>query len=149
MTHDIWNQTVRDSIKNHQERILVLEAEHESKILHVVPINIAVDTTTGVQYLPIPSELNTLILVRCQAFVITAGTTNATTIQIRNITRYSGNNTLSAVLSIASGQTVSTGGTIDADYDDVQTDDVLKIYVTANSTVKPLGLYVVLEFETA
>jgi hypothetical protein len=106
-----------------------------------------VDTTSGVAYFKVPSVLNGTNLIRAQAFVTTAGTTNATTIQVRNLTKYSSNDSLSTAISIASGGTVGTAGTVNTSYDDVSTDDNIKIYVTAQSTTKPKGLYVVLEFQ--
>lgn len=106
-----------------------------------------VDTTSGVTYFKIPQCLNGMNLVRAQAFVTTAGTTNATTIQVRNLTKYSSNDALSTAISIASGGTTGTAGTVSTSYDDVATDDNIKIYVTGQSTTKPKGLYVVLEFQ--
>ncbi len=106
-----------------------------------------VDTTSGVGYFKIPAALNGMNLIRAQAFVTTAGTTNATTIQVRNLTKYSANDALSSAISIASGATAGTAGTVNTSYDDVATDDNIKIYVTAQSTTKPKGLYVVLEYQ--
>jgi hypothetical protein len=152
VTESILNQQVRDNIKHLKETTDALESSVDgmirSAIINVVPDDIDVDTTTGIKYLPIPSSVNGMDLIRVKAFVTTAGTTNATTIQVRNITRYSSNDSLSSAMSIASGGTSSSGGSIDTSYDDVLTDDILKIYVTGQSTVKPKGLYVVLEFQT-
>lgn len=109
-----------------------------------------VDTTTGVWYPTIPSSVNGYNLVRAQAIIPgngTAGVTNATTIQVRNMTKYPSNDALSSPISIASGAKVGTPGTVNTSYDDVSTDDELKIYVTAQSTTKPKGLKVILEFK--
>lgn len=92
----------------------------------------------------IPSSLNGLNLVRAQAIVITAGTTNATTIAVYNAT--DSQEMLSANISIASGATVGTPGTINTAYDDVATNDRIQIDVDAVSTTAPLGLIVILEF---
>ena len=111
---------------------------------------IAVDATTdlsvadGKAYMPVPAAMNGMNLVRAQAIVITAGTTNATTIDIYNVT--DSQDMLSTAISIASGGTVGTVGTINATYDDVATNDVLRVDVTTASTTLPKGLLVVLEF---
>jgi len=117
-------------------------------ILQLVADATDVDTTSGVMAnLPIPQVLNGYNLIRATAIVSTAGETGATTIQVRNLTKYPSNDALSSAISIASGDTVATAGTVNTSYDDVATDDKLKIYVTAQSTTKPKGLYVVLEFQ--
>jgi hypothetical protein len=90
--------------------------------------------------------MNAMTLTRAQGFLITAGTTNPTTIQIRNMTKYASNDALSTAISIASGAVVGTAGTVNASYDDVATDDLMKIYVTGNSTVKGKGAYVIVEY---
>jgi len=106
-----------------------------------------VDTTSGVAKVFIPQALNGMNLLRATAMVDTAGTTNATTIQVRNLTKYASNDALSSAISIASAGTIATAGTVDASYDDVATDDKIKIYVTAQSTTKPKGLWAILEFQ--
>lgn len=106
-----------------------------------------VDTSSGVAYIRIPQSMNGMNLIRAQADVTTAGTTNATTIQIRNMTKYSSNDALSSAISIASGGTLATAGTVNTSYDDVATDDLVKIYVTAQSTTKPKGLRVWMEYQ--
>ena len=110
---------------------------------------IAVDFTTDVSvadgkaYMPIPAWMNGMNLVRAQAMVITAGTTNPTTIDIYNVT--DSQDMLSAAISIASGATVGTVGTINTTYDDLATNDVLRVDVTTVSTTAPKGLLVALE----
>ena len=111
---------------------------------------IAVDATTdlsvadGKAYVPVPAALTGMNLTRAQAIVNTAGTTNATTIDIYNVT--DSQDMLSGAISIASGETVGTPGTINTSYDDVLTNDVLRVDVTTMSTTAPKGLLVVLEF---
>jgi hypothetical protein len=83
-------------------------------------------------------------LVRANASVVTAGTTNATTIDIYNVT--DSQDMLSTAISIASGGTVGTAGTVNASYDDVATNDVLRIDVTSASTTNAKGLQIILEF---
>lgn len=120
-----------------------------AKIIEVQVVATAtdVDTVSGIAYVNIPQALNGMELKRAQAYVDTAGTTNATTIQVRNMTKYSSNDALSGAISIASGGKVGTVGTVDTSYDDVATDDLIKIYVTGQSTTKPKGLRVCLEYQ--
>ena len=99
----------------------------------------------GKAYIPIPAVLTGMNLIRAQAIVNTAGTTNATTIDIYNVT--DSVDMLSTAISIASGATVGTVGTINTTNDNVQTNDVLRVDVTTMSTTAPKGLLVVLEFQ--
>ena len=103
-----------------------------------------VTTGDGKADIVIPVSLNGLNLVRAQAVVITAGTTNATTVAVYNAT--DSQEMLSGNISIASGATVGTVGTINTSYDDVATNDRIRIDVDAASTTAPLGLIVILEF---
>ncbi len=115
--------------------------------LQLVADGTDVDTTSGIAYFRVPQALNGMNLIRAQADVTTAGTTNATTIQVRNMTKYSSNDALSTAISIASAGTLGTAGTVNTSYDDVATDDLIKVYVTAQSTTKPKGLRVWLEYQ--
>lgn len=103
-----------------------------------------VATGDGKAYITIPEALNGMNLVRAQATVVTAGTTNATTVMIHNKT--DAQDMLSGAISIASGGTVGTVGTINGSFDDVATNDVLRIDVDSVSTTAPKGLMVILEF---
>lgn len=103
-----------------------------------------VATGDGKAYITIPESLNGMNLVRAQATVVTAGTTNATTVMIHNKTDAA--DMLSGAISIASGGTVGTVGTVNGSADDVATNDVLRIDVDSVSTTAPQGLMVVLEF---
>ncbi len=103
-----------------------------------------VATGDGKAYLTIPEALNGMNLVRAQATVVTAGTTNATTVMIHNKT--DAQDMLSGAISIASGGTVATVGTVNTTYDDVATNDVIRIDVDSVSTTAPKGLICVLEF---
>lgn len=103
-----------------------------------------VATGDGKAYVTIPEACNGMDLVRATATVVTAGTTGASTIQIHNVTQAA--DMLSGVISIASGGTVATAGTIDTGNDDVATNDVLRVDVDSVSTTPPKGLIVVLEF---
>ena len=115
-----------------------------SIVIAVFERSASVTTGDGKADLVIPSTLNGMNLVRAQAVVITAGTTNATTVAIYNVT--DSQEMLSGNISIATGDTVGTPGTIDTDHDDVSTNDVLRIDVDAVSTTAPKGLLIVLEF---
>jgi hypothetical protein len=107
-----------------------------------------VEVTTSLDgYFFIPTQMNGMVLVRAQAFTLVAGTTNPTTVQVRNMTKYSANDALSGAISIASGAVIGTPGTVNTTYDDVATDDQIKVYITAQSTLPALGLVVVLEYE--
>lgn len=114
--------------------------------LQIVPETVDVDATSGVGYFFAPSAMNGMNLVRAIAMVETPGTTNPTTIQVRNLTKYPSNDVLSTAISIASGDSKATVGTVNTLYDDVSTDDKIKVYITAVSTTKPKGLWVVLEY---
>ncbi len=103
-----------------------------------------VATGDGKAYITIPESLNGMNLIRAQATVVTAGTTNATTVMIHNKT--DAQDMLSGAISIASGGTVGTVGTVNTTYDDVATNDILRIDVDSVSTTAPKGLMVVLEF---
>lgn len=103
-----------------------------------------VATGDGKAYITIPEALNGMDLVRAQATVVTAGTTNATTVMIHNVT--DAVDMLSGAISIASGGTVGTVGTINTSNDGVATNDILRVDVDSVSTTAPRGLMVVLEF---
>lgn len=103
-----------------------------------------VATGDGKAYITIPEALNGMDLIRAQATVVTAGTTNATTVMIHNVT--DAVDMLSGAISIASGGTVGTVGTINTSNDGVATNDVLRVDVDSVSTTAPRGLMIVLEF---
>ena len=117
-----------------------------TKSLSVQLFDGTTDVTTGdgKAYITIPESLNGMNLVRAQATVVTAGTTNATTVMIHNKTDAA--DMLSGAISIASAGTVGTVGTVNGSADDVATNDVLRIDVDSVSTTAPKGLMVVLEF---
>lgn len=92
----------------------------------------------------VPSTLNGFDLVDAVAYVQTAGTTNATTVQVHNVTQTA--DMLSSALSIASAATESGAASIDADNDDVATGDKIRIDVDSVSTTAPKGLWVELQF---
>ncbi len=97
----------------------------------------------GVGYIIIPAECNGMNLISARADVITAGTTNASTFDIYNVT--DGTTMLSSAISIASGATSGTG-TVDTAHDDVATGDIIRIDCDGISTTPPKGLIVTLAF---
>ena len=117
--------------------------------LQVVGESIQVDTTSGVAYFFVPEAMDGKVLTRAIAMVHTSGTTNPTTVQVRNLTKYPSNDCLSTAISIASGATIGTAGTVNTTYDDVSTNDKIKVYVTGYSSTRPYGLWVVLEYSRA
>jgi len=116
----------------------------KSIVLIAVEATVSLTVADGKIYVPIPPALNGMNLASANAIVNTAGTTNATTIDIYNFTDSC--DMLSGAISIASGGTVGTAGTVDTSHDDVATNDVLRVDVTTMSTTAPKGLMVFLEF---
>jgi len=114
-------------------------------VIYALDDTTAVEIKEGIAYIPIPAKLNGFNLIRANAIVLTAGTTNATTFGVRNVT--DSTEMLSANISIASGQKVGTAGTVNTSYDDVATNDVIAIDCDAVSVTAPLGLLIVLEFQ--
>ena len=100
----------------------------------------------GVGYIEIPPECNGMNLISARARVGTAGTTNASTFDIYNVT--DSTSMLSSAISIASGAKSGTG-TVDTSHDDVATGDIIRIDVDTLSTTKPKGLVVTLAFRLA
>ena len=97
----------------------------------------------GVGYIEIPAELNGMNLISARARVGTAGTTNASTFDIFNVT--DSHSMLSSAISIASGAKSGTG-TVDTAHDDVATGDIIRIDCDSISTTPPEGLIVTLAF---
>jgi len=101
----------------------------------------------GVGYIEIPAELNGMNLISARARVGTAGTTNASTFDIYNVT--DSTSMLSSAISIASGATSGTG-TVDTSHDDVATGDIIRIDCDSIATgTAPKGLIVTLAFRLA
>jgi hypothetical protein len=107
------------------------------------------ETGDAKAYFRVPVRLNGMNLISCAATVYTAGTTNATTIQIRNKT--DAVDMLSTRMTIDSTETdtatAATPVVIDTTKDDVATGDVLAIDVDTISTTAAKGLYVEMRFE--
>jgi hypothetical protein len=119
-----------------------------TRIAELVCVDYATELAVkdGVGYLIIPSEFNGMNLIYAGANVITAGTTNASTFDIYNVT--DSHSMLSSAISIASGAKSGTG-TIDTNYDDVSTGDTIRVDCKTLSTTKPKGLIITLKFRVA
>jgi len=117
------------------------------RVIEVVVFDSGTDVTTGdgKAYVTIPSNMAGMNLVRAQATVVTAGTTNATTVMIHNLTDTV--DMLSGAISIASAGVAGTVGTINTSTDDVTTNDRIRIDVDSVSTTAPKGLTVIMEFQ--
>lgn len=109
------------------------------------------DTATGdgKAFFIVPSILNGYNLVAVSAAVYTAGTTNTTDVQIRNVT--DSVDMLSTKITIDSTEvstaTAATPAVIDTTKDDVATNDRIAIDVDAVSTTAAKGLVVTLTFQ--
>lgn len=120
------------------------------KVLQATVVDYTTDTSTGDGkfYYVIPEAMNGMNLVRVHARVISAGTTGTTDIQIHNVT--DAQDMLSTKLTIDSGETGSdtaaTAAVINATYDDVATNDLLRVDVDAVSTTAAKGLILTMEF---
>jgi len=121
------------------------------KSVQITCFDYATNTATGdgKGYIVIPASLNGMNLVSVHAKVITAGTTGTTDIQIANVTDTQ--DMLSTKITIDSGETGSdtaaTAAVINTSYDDVATNDLLRIDVDAVSTTAAKGLIVTLGFQ--
>lgn len=100
----------------------------------------------GAKFIHIPPSLNGANITYVHAFVVTAGTTNTTNVQITRIRGVNTDAVLSTVLSIDSGETGSdtaeAAAVIDTANDDLATNDILRIDITQVSTTPPKGLVV-------
>jgi len=120
-----------------------------SAVIQIVASGTTVDNATGLFYLRAPSEIDGMNLYRAQAFVNAASsseTSASMAVQIRNMTKYSSNDILSTPVIITAGCLVGIPGVVNVSYDDVSTDDQLKIYVSSVSSGSPKGLQTVLEW---
>jgi hypothetical protein len=129
-----------DALAGSNLGIRIFQIEVESPLINLT-------TGNGKKYFVLPSTLDGMNLVLCNAQVITVGTTNQTTVGIYNVT--DSHNVLSANMGIDSGENGSntgTVGTIDTDYDDVDSWDIWRIDVAAVSTTPPKGLIVTMGF---
>lgn len=119
-----------------------------SAVIQVLDGTTNTATGDGKAYFAIPPELNGMVITGVFAAVITAGTTNTTDIQIRNVT--DSVDVLSTKLTIDSGETTSAtaaaAAVINTSNDDVATNDIFAIDVDAVSTTPAKGLIVRITF---
>jgi len=130
------------------------------KAVQVVPFDFTTDVAVGdgAFYFRVPSSLNNWILTGVSANVVTAGSTNATNVDLaRCAATTSGNvcsgtvsDMLSTNLTIDSGEndsaTAAAPAVIDTANDDVTTGQIIRVDVDAVSTTAPKGLIVNMEF---
>ena len=115
-------------------------------VVHIPAFGPATDTATGdgKAMFEVPEELNGMNITAVGAYVFTAGTTNTTDIQIRNVT--DSQDILSTKITIdsteKSSRTAATPAVINTSYDDLATGDLLAIDVDAVSTTAAKGLTV-------
>lgn len=131
-----------------------------TRVAQMVPFDFTVDTATGDGkfYFVVPEELNGMVLVGVRAQVVTAGTTNATNVDLaRCATAATGNacsgtvvDMLSTNITIDSGEnstdTAATPAVIDTANDDVATGQIIRVDVDAVSTTPAKGLLVTMKF---
>lgn len=115
----------------------------KSVVIEVFGPTTDVTSGDGKAYVLVPAALNGMDVISVKARVITAGTTNATTIDLYNVT--DSVDILSSAASIASASTAVASGTVNTSNDSLATDDLLRVDVTTVSTTAPKGLYVVIE----
>lgn len=126
-------------------------SDYGKRVIGIQVVDAATDTATGdgKAFFRIPSVMNGWNLVGVAMNVYTAGTTNTTDVQIRNITQTA--DMLSTKLTIDSGETDSstaaTPAVIDTNNDDVATGDKIAIDVDAVHTTAAKGLFVELIFQ--
>lgn len=111
--------------------------------------NVAAGDGAGDVFWRVPAILSGFNLVAVAAQVQTAGTTNTTDIQVRNVTQAA--DMLTTKITIDSTEkdssTAAAAAVIDAANDDVATGDEIRIDVDAVSTTPPKGLVVELTFQ--
>lgn len=120
------------------------------KTVELIPIAFDGDTAVadGIFYFHIPASLNGMNLVSVHGLVVTAGTTGTTDWQLYNLT--DSQDMLSTKLTIDTGETGSntaaTPAVINTSYDDVATNDVIRLDCDAISTTAAVGTIISLEF---
>lgn len=116
--------------------------------IEVFPPEVYWEVGSGKRYFVIPQSMNGMNLVRVFARCIASGTTGTGDVRIYNVT--DSHDMLSTKITIDSTEystaTAATPPVIDTNYDDVATNDLLRIDIDAVHTIAAKGLYVVLEF---
>ena len=115
-------------------------------LVHIPAFGPTTDTATwdGKAMFEVPEELAGMNITAVGAYVYTAGTTNSTTVQIRNVTQTA--DILSTLISIdtteVSSRTAATPAVINTSEDDLTLGDRLAIDVDAVHTTAAKGLTV-------
>lgn len=107
-----------------------------------------VTTGDGKFYFTIPAELDGALITAVHARAVTAGTTGTMDIQLHNVT--DAQDILSTKLTVDSTETGSdtaaTPAVINPSYDDVSTNDLIRVDIDAVPTTKPKGLILRIQF---
>lgn len=108
-----------------------------------------VATGDGKAYIVIPDGVGGMNLIGCHAYVVTAGTTNTTDVQIHNVTQAADMLTTKITIDSTetSSRTAAAAPVIDGANDDVADGDILRVDVDAVSTTAPKGLIIELVFQ--
>lgn len=126
-------------------------SDYGKRVVGILVVDPATNTSTGdgKAFFRIPSVMNGWNLVGVAMSVYTAGTTNTTDVQIRNIT--DSVDMLSTKLTIDSAEvdssTAAVPAVINTSNDDVATGDRIAIDIDATSTTPAKGLFVELIFQ--
>ena len=140
-----------DFVISYENLTAEVERDIGTRYFQITPFFYTEPLTTGdgKAYFHVPPAINGWNLTYVHHFVITAGTTNTTDVQIANVT--DAVDMLSTKLTIDSGETGSntaaTAAVIDTTKDDVATNDVLRIDYDQVSTTAPLGSVITLGFD--
>jgi hypothetical protein len=125
-------------------RYLLKSRRIETLGAYVINANTDVTVGNGKWYFPpVPSSFDRMKLIIPGASVIIPGITNATTVQIYNVTKSV--DMLSSAISIPSEATKGTG-TVDTSNNTVAAGDILRVDVDSASDTAPKGLLVTLDF---
>lgn len=155
---DLWSDTTANLVKRctnaSTPTFISIETQGvgHQRALQIVVFDFTTDVATGDGkfYFHVDSRLAGMDLIDVHAEVITAGTTNTTDIQLRNVTQAA--DILSTKLTIDSTETGSdtaaAAAVINTAEDDMTENDVIAVDVDAVSTTAPKGLLITLGFET-
>ena len=122
-----------------------------SETIHYIQVALSlpsaeVAAATPSAQVAIPADMNGMLLVEARAVCATAPAGAATTINIR---RHEDDQNMCSTIDIATSARTSTGGSPDAAYDDVATDDMLHIDVASVGSTPAAGVIVTLGFAKA
>lgn len=113
-------------------------------VVHIPAVGATSDTSTGdgKAFFEVPEEMNGMNITAAGAYVYTAGTTNTTDVQLRNVTQAA--DILSTKITIdtteVSSRTAATPAVVNASEDDLTTGDRIAVDIDAVSTTAAKGL---------